>query len=129
MAVEVVPDEEDRPRAFILFQPGLQAPTEWILRYRTPGLWDPLREVGEDKLRWAPGQLDARSPASVHELTMHFDFPAGMEGAAVFEQDGIGSIAEETTGAGLRITYRDRSQAGAHYTFDLKMNGDKNVNK
>lgn len=123
VAVDLVPDENDRPRALIFFQPGLQTPTEWILRYRTPGLWDPLRTLGEDQLRWAPGQLDARSPASVHELTMHFDFPPGTEGAAVFERYNIGSTTEESTDTGLRITYRDQSRAGAHYTFNVKMNG------
>lgn len=124
VAVELVPDEKDRPMAAIFFQPGLQRPTEWILRYRTPGLWDPLRELGEDQLRWAPGQLGARSPASVHELVMHFDFPPGTEGAAIFEQGNIGSTTEESSGSGLRITYRDVSRAGAHYVFTLKTNGE-----
>lgn len=123
VAVEMVPDERDRPLALLFFQPGLQRPTEWMLRYRTPGLWDPLRESGSDQLRWAPGQLGASSPASVHELVMHFDFPPGTEGAAVFEQGNIGSTTEEASGTGLRITYRDESRAGAHYVFDLKTNG------
>lgn len=124
IAVQVVPDFKGRPRAIILFQPGLEQPTEWILRYRTPGLWDPLREKGHDELRWAPGRLDGDSAASINDLTVHVNFPPGTAGASLVEAGGVGevSVAEpDSPGAGTRITYRDFSRAGAKYDFVLGM--------
>ncbi len=127
IAVEALSDRNGRPVATILFQPGLETRTEWVLRYRTPGIWDPLRSTGHDTLRWAPGRLDGRSAASIHDLTVHFDFPASTYGPAVAERNEVGQVAvPEATASGLRITYRDRSRAGALYDFILGMaTGDK----
>ena len=41
VAVQAIADLDNRPRALVLFQPGLDSPAEWVLRYRTPGLWNP----------------------------------------------------------------------------------------
>ncbi|CAA9214753.1 MAG: hypothetical protein AVDCRST_MAG41-147 [uncultured Corynebacteriales bacterium] len=122
IAVEVFSDQRGRPVALILFQPGLEEMTEWVLRYRTPHLWDPLREHGRDTLRWAPGRLRKRSSAGIRDLTVHFDFPETTV-ASVVEEHNLGRVEpgqSETPGMS-RITYRDASRAGAQYEFTLEM--------
>jgi DNA-binding CsgD family transcriptional regulator len=119
IAVDALSDRNGRPVATILFQPGLETRTEWILRYRTPGIWNPLRATGRDTLRWSPGRLDGRSAASIHDLTVHFDFPAATAEPSVAERNEVGEVTYSDSG--LRITYRDHSRAGALYEFILGM--------
>ncbi len=119
VAAQSVADEEGRPRLLILFQPGLTTPTEWVLRYRTPGLWDPLREYGSDSLRWSAGTLDGQHADGMSDLTVHFVFPPGAESAAVAERRGLGGV--EADDRGRRITFRDRTKAGGPYEWRLTM--------
>src|SRR5215207_2727666 len=88
--VQVMADQHNRPLALILFQPGLNRPAEWVLRYRTPGLWDPLRVDGTDRLTWAAGTLDERYADGISELRVHFMFPPGATGIDVSELRGAG---------------------------------------
>lgn len=118
IAVEVVVDADQRPLALILFQPGLEQPTEWTLRYRAPGLWDPLRTAGVDRLSWAAGTLDGRYAEGLDELRVRFEFPAGVEGAVLPEQGGAAQIERVSD---TEFVFVDRSRTGGRYNWELKM--------
>ena len=120
VAVQSVADREGRPRLLILFQPGLTTPTEWALRYRTPGLWDPLREYGEDSLKWAAGRLDGRH-ADISDLRVRFVLPSKATGVAVTERHNIGLIEQHED---TEIVYRDSTRTGGVYEWRLRMTPD-----
>lgn len=48
----------------ILFQPGLKREMEWSIRYRTPRLWDPLREDASTGSAGRPAPATAARPPS-----------------------------------------------------------------
>jgi DNA-binding CsgD family transcriptional regulator len=122
VAVRSVADKEGRPRLLILFQPGLTATTEWVLRYRTPGLWDPLREYHSDSLRWLAGTLDGLRPDGISDLTVHFRFPSEASTAGVAERRSLGTIEESRSEDGGRhFTFRDSTKAGGPYEWRLSM--------
>jgi DNA-binding CsgD family transcriptional regulator len=118
VAVEAVADRRNSPLAVILFQPGLARPAEWVLRYRTPGLWDPLRRDGVDRLRWAAGTLDRRYADGIGKLSVHFDFPADATGVDVSEQRGAGRIERLSE---TDVVYVDESRTGGLYDWKLRM--------
>jgi DNA-binding CsgD family transcriptional regulator len=118
VTVDVVSDRQDRPLALILFQPGLSKTTEWQLRYRTPGLWNPLRDRGEDSLRWAAGTLDGRHADGLDGLVLKVDFPEGAEGASLVERRGVGAVEE---GEGRTFVFTDESRTGGVYHWGLRM--------
>lgn len=125
VAVQVVADRKNRPLALILFQPGLEQPAEWVLRYRTPGLWDPLRESGEDTLTWAPGTLDGRHSDGIRELAVRFLFPPESGPATLEERNGAGLIEEGPSSTGGRqFSFRDLSRTGGRYEWILRMIGE-----
>ena len=82
-----------RPLALVLFQPGLDQPTEWSLRYRTDGLWDPLRAGGVDELAWGTTGEAGPNP-TVTGLTVRLVFPPGWTGVGLTERDGAGVVSE-----------------------------------
>jgi DNA-binding CsgD family transcriptional regulator len=121
VAVEAVADRNDSLLAVILFQPGLDHPAEWVLRYRTPGLWDPLRRDGVDSLRWAAGTLDRRYADGIGKLRVRFDFPAGADEVDVSEQRGAGRIERLSETA---VVYVDESRTGGLYEWKLRMRSE-----
>lgn len=118
VAVEVVADRQNRPLALILFQPGLEKPAEWVLRYRTPGLWNPLRDRGEDALSWAAGTLDGRHADGIQEVRAHFLFPADAVAPEVVEGRGMGVVERQTD---RHLVYVDRAGTGGLYDWHLRM--------
>jgi hypothetical protein len=61
--VHPVRDMDGRPLLMILYQPGLRDDTEWVLRYRSPELWDPLRSSSRDSLEWGYRYLRSTAPS------------------------------------------------------------------
>jgi DNA-binding CsgD family transcriptional regulator len=118
VAVQAIADLDNRPRALVLFQPGLNSPAEWTLRYRTPHLWDPLRRDGVDHLTWAAGTLDKRHNDGINELRVHFEFPADAEDADVSERRGAGQM--QRLGP-TDIDYVDGSRTGGLHEWKLRM--------
>jgi DNA-binding CsgD family transcriptional regulator len=99
-------DDEGLPQTVVLFQPGLRDETEWLLRYRSPGLWEPLRRTGRDTLTWATGTADRRHRPTLTELTVHVVFPAGWRDPGLAEQNGQGVVrAEPLPGDRVRLTW------------------------
>lgn len=119
--VQAIADLNNRPRVLVLFQPGLERPAEWTLRYRTPGLWDPLRRNGVDHLTWAAGTLDKRYNDGINGLCVNFEFPPDAEDAGVAERRGAGQI--ERLGP-AKIRYVDASRTGGLHEWQLRMNPD-----
>ncbi len=119
--VHPVQDVDGRPLLMILFQPGLSDDTEWVLRYRSPGLWDPLRDSGQDFLTWATATFDQRRPASnsnvTRDLTLKVVFPASWTGEQLIEQSNLGVIHTERlpTGQTQVIWHHDTPHAGAYH--------------
>ncbi len=117
--IEVHPvlDVDGRPLLMILFQPGLQDNTEWVLRYRSPKLWSPLRSSGQDSLTWATGTLDQRHPATTSELTLKVVFPTSWTGQRLTEQGNLGVIHTERLPTGqTQVTWHnDTPHAGAYH--------------
>lgn len=114
-------DEDGRPMVMVLFQPSLQATTEWTLRYQSPGLWDPLRATGQDTLDYATATLDRRHRATIDELTLKVVFPPGWAGERVTERNGLGSVHTELLATGqTQVTWQDRAPVAAAYGWTLQ---------
>lgn len=115
---EVFPvvDVTGRMLVLILFQPGLDDAAEWVLRYRSPRLWRPLRETGVDTLRWATATLDQRHRASITTLTAHFVFPASWTDEQLSEENDLGVISRDELSSGqTQLTWHhDDPDAGAY---------------
>jgi DNA-binding CsgD family transcriptional regulator len=118
VAVQAIADVNNRPRALVLFQPGLDRPAEWTLRYRTPGIWDPLRRGGVDRLTWAAGTLDKRYNDGINELRVHFEFPPDAEDVMVSERRGAGQIERRSP---TDFVYVDASRTGGLHEWQLRM--------
>jgi DNA-binding CsgD family transcriptional regulator len=112
-----VRDVDGRLLTMILFQPGLHAETEWVLSYRSPQLWSPLRISGQDSLTWATATLDQRYPATISELTLKVVFPASWSGEWLTEQSDLGTIHTERlpTGQTQLFWHHDSPHAGAYH--------------
>jgi DNA-binding CsgD family transcriptional regulator len=115
--VHPVRDVDGRPLLMILFQPGLQVDTEWVIRYRSPKLWGPLRSSGQDTLSWATATLDERHPPTTNKLTLKVVFPASWAGERLTEQSNLGAIHAERLPTGqTQVTWHhDTPHAGAYH--------------
>lgn len=120
VSADLVADSMDRPLVLITFQPGLQETTEWELRYRTPGMWDPLRESGEDILDWATGTLDGRHRVGLSDMVLRVEFPPGAS-AGLSETRGIGEVERTSSGDSDVLVFRDGSRTGGSYRWTLRM--------
>jgi DNA-binding CsgD family transcriptional regulator len=110
-------DAEGLLQTLVLFQPGLREPTEWLVRYRSPGLWDPLRRTGTDALGWATATLDRQHGPTVTELTVHVVFPAAAAGPELVEQSGAGAVERtDLPGGRTRLSWRQGGPAAAPVT-------------
>jgi DNA-binding CsgD family transcriptional regulator len=127
VGIHLVGDVDGRPLIMILFQPGLNAETEWVLRYRSPRLWNPLRSSGQDSLTWATATFDQRHPATTNELTLKVIFPASWTGERLTERSGLGTIHTEhlTTGQTQFTWHHDTPHAGAyHWLLQCSLDAD-----
>lgn len=113
----LVRDVNGRSLVMILFQPGLNTATEWVLRYRSPKLWSPLRSSGEDSLTWATATLDQRHPATTSELTLKVVFPVSWTAERLTERSDLGLIRTERlkTGQTQLTWHHDTPHAGAYH--------------
>ncbi|HJT05051.1 MAG TPA: helix-turn-helix transcriptional regulator [Pseudonocardiaceae bacterium] len=115
--IHLVSDVDGRLLAMILFQPGLQHETEWVLRYRSPTLWNPLRSAGRESLSWATATFDQRHPATTSELTLKVVFPASWTAQRLTEKGDLGTVRTERlpTGQTQFIWHHDTPHAGAYH--------------
>ncbi|MGH3870604.1 MAG: helix-turn-helix domain-containing protein [Pseudonocardiaceae bacterium] len=115
--VHPVEDVDGRPLLMILFQPGLQDDTGWVLRYRSPGLWDPLRSSAEDSLEWATATFDPRHPATTSDLTLKVVFPASWTGQRLTERSNLGVLHTDRLPTGqTQVTWHHNTpHAGAYH--------------
>lgn len=119
--VHPVRDVDGRPLVMVLFQPGLQLDTEWVLQYRSPQLWDPLRDSGRDTLTWATATLDQRHPPTTTDLTLNVVFPASWTGARVIERSNLGSIRTERLSTGqAQVTWNHETPDAGKYHWTLQ---------
>ena len=123
VAVQAIRDRKRRHQLLVTFQPGLEEETEWVLRYRVPGLWDPLRGQGEDSMFWQPGVLETdHSATSITDVTVRFVFPYDVTTMDVAERRGLGVTEEEHLLDTRRVlVWRDLQPGGASYRWLLKM--------
>lgn len=122
VSADLVMDGGDRPLVLIMFQPGLQETTEWELRYRTPGMWDPLRNAGVDVLEWSAGTLDGRHRVGLADLELRVEFPPGVSGD-LEEFRGFGQVERTSSGGSMVAVFRDDSRTGGFFTWTLRMDG------
>ncbi|HEU0086624.1 MAG TPA: helix-turn-helix transcriptional regulator [Pseudonocardiaceae bacterium] len=116
-----VRDANGRPLVMILFQPGLQGETEWVLRYRSPKLWNPLRTSGRDTLTWATATLDQRHPPATSALTVHVVFPAAWTDVQLIEQSNLGVIHTERLPTGqAQLTWQHETPDAGSYHWVLR---------
>lgn len=123
VAVQDILDRKRRHRLLVTFQPGLEKETEWVLRYRVPGMMDPLRETGEDKISWRPGvsDRDESTSTSITALTVRFVLPRDTTTMDVVERRGLGVTEDEHLADGRRVlVWRDLQPGGARYEWLLK---------
>jgi DNA-binding CsgD family transcriptional regulator len=123
VAVQIIVDRNSRYQLLVTFQPGLNRETEWVLRYRVPGLWDPLREHGNDVMTWRPGTFEqAPSATSVSELSVRFVFPPDATSVDVTERRGFGVTEDEHPPEGRQVLlWKDLQPGGSVYRWALKM--------
>jgi hypothetical protein len=115
--IHSVRDVDGRPMLMIFFQPGLHADTEWVLSYRSPNLWNPLRSSGQDSLSWSTSTFDQRHPGTVDKFTLKVVFPSSWTGARLIEQSHLGEVYTERLPTGLtQVTWhRDAPHALAYH--------------
>jgi len=114
-------ERDGRPLVMVLFQPGLQTPTEWTLSYSSPRLWNPLRESGTDTLNWATATFDERHRPTVDELTLNVIFPAGWTGVGIAERDDLGTLRTTTLPSGqAQVTWHDSGSIAGAYHWELR---------
>lgn len=119
--VHPVRDVDGRPLLMILFQPGLQVDTEWVIRYRSPQLWDPLRQTGQDTLSWATATLDERHPPTTNQLTLKVVFPASWAGERLTERSNLGAIHAERLPTGqTQLTWHQDTPDARTYRWVLE---------
>lgn len=119
--VHPVPDVTGRLLVLVLFQPGLQEPVEWLLRYRSPRLWTPLRRTGSDTLGYATATFDQRHRHMIRDLTVHAVFPASWTGARLTERNGLGEVSAERLPAGqTRLTWHHPDPDAGGYRWTLR---------
>jgi DNA-binding CsgD family transcriptional regulator len=114
--IHAVRDVTGRPLVMVLFQPGLHADAEWELRYRSPGLWSPLRSSGQDSLTWWTAAFDQPYPASASDLTLKVVFPVSWTAERLIEQADLGTIHTERlpTGQTQLTWHHDTPHVGAY---------------
>ena len=123
VAVQDILDRKRRHKLLVTFQPGLEDETEWVLRYRVPGMMNPLREVGEDTIGWRPGvsDQDESTSTSITALTVRFVLPRDTTTMDVVERRGLGVTEEDHLADGRRVlVWRDLQPGGARYEWLLK---------
>lgn len=115
--IHPVQDTNGRLLVMILFQPGLNVETEWVLRYRSPRLWNPLRSSGQDALSWATATFDQRHPATTSELALKVVFPASWTAQRLTEKSDLGTIRTERlpTGQTQLTWHHDTPHVGAYH--------------
>ena len=119
--VVAVTEADGMPRVVVLFQPGLSEVTEWALRYRADGLWNPLRDTGTDQLLWATATPDQRHRPTITALTVRLVFPPGWGGVGLSERDGIGTVSEvrEQPSGQQVVSWTDEQPTTAAYSWRL----------
>lgn len=119
--VHLVRDVDGRPLVMILFQPGIGAETEWVLRYHSPKLWDPLRSTGQDTLTWATATLDQRHPPKINKLTVKVVFPGSWTGERLTEDNNQGMIHTERLPTGqTQVTWHQEAPSAGEYRWLLQ---------
>lgn len=126
VAVQTIVERSSRHQLLVTFQPGLKSETEWVLRYRVPGLWDPLRAKGDDVMNWRPGTMESAPTAtSITELSVRFVFPADATSVDVTERRGFGVTEDEDLGDGRKVLlWKDLQPGASIYRWALKMSSD-----
>lgn len=119
--VHLVWDVNGRPLVMVLFQPGLGAETEWVLRYHSPKLWDPLRSTGRDTLTYATATFDQRRPPRINELTVKVVFPSSWTGERLTEDSNQGVIHTERLPTGqTQVTWHQEAPSAGEYRWLLQ---------
>lgn len=115
--IHSVRDVDGRLLTMIMFQPGLHTETEWVLTYRSPRLWSPLRDSGRDSLTWATATLDQRHRATLTDLSLKVVFPASWTGERLTERSDLGTIHRDRLPTGqTQFTWRhDSPHADAYH--------------
>jgi hypothetical protein len=111
-----------KPRAWLVFDPGLTEPFDWMLRYRPAGLWALLRRDGSDWLKWNDRlPAGAQSNSVLTDLVVKFVFPPSERQPAVSELHGFGSVATPVRRdeGGWLIVWRDPNPQGRSYEWNL----------
>jgi Bacterial regulatory proteins, luxR family len=119
--VVTVTEPDGFPLAAVLFQPGLAEETEWRLRYRTDGLWDPLRANGEDVLFWGTSTMSPQHRPTTTAIVVQLVFPPGWTGIGLAERDGAGVVDEPVRQASGQqvIRWRDDDPRAPMYHWRL----------
>ncbi|MGH3831217.1 MAG: helix-turn-helix domain-containing protein [Pseudonocardiaceae bacterium] len=123
--VHAVRGVDGRLRLMVLFQPGLATETEWVLRYHSPKLWDPLRDTGRDTLTWATATFEQRHNPKIDELTLNVVFPSSWTGERLAEDSNQGVIhtARLPTGQ-TQLSWRQDAPGAGEYGWELQGSRD-----
>jgi hypothetical protein len=100
-SLDILPIQKGRwVRVVALFRPAVSGSCHWIVSYRSPGLWNPLRDCGRDTLIWRIRRHPGTADQGVAEMTIRFVPPTDTS-ITVIEREGRGTVnqAAELTGS------------------------------
>jgi hypothetical protein len=121
--LEILPIRKDRwIRIVALFRPAVDGSCHWIVDYRSPGLWNPLREFGRDTLIWRMWRHPGATEKATTEVTIKFVPPAGTS-VTVTEREGRGTAtrSSDPTGSKCAIWYVLETRPTDVFVFDLRL--------
>jgi DNA-binding CsgD family transcriptional regulator len=104
--VQPVLEPNERLLVLVFFQPGLRESTEWVLHYRSPGLFDELRATGDQDLVWSTNTLDYPSTPGIGEVTFFFEFLDSEDGN-VRQERQTGDMKEDRLPGGTRFVWHN----------------------
>ncbi|WP_250033624.1 hypothetical protein [Paractinoplanes maris] len=121
--LEILPVLTDRwIRVLAIFRPEIKSPCRWLVDYKSPGLWDPLRVTGHDTLTWQVRRNPAMVEADSINITLEF-VPPENRMLSVAERKGRGEVKTKLSSAkGVTIVVWQAFVTGSDlFVFDVTM--------
>jgi len=109
--------------AIVLFQPGLSSTTEWTVRYRADGLWEPLRGTGTDRFHWDTATTSGSHHATLTGLAVTVVFPPGWTDVGLAETGGAGSASDAVRRPSGHQVLRWQDETATAIQYDWQLDG------
>jgi hypothetical protein len=123
-------DETKPLRIWLVFKRAIVSMVDWEVKYRPAGLLRPLRETGQDRLRWrdrflggtvvTPPSEEMPSVSVLSAFTVEFVFPGVKKRPRVVESNDRGTVSDAVREAGRWVVlWTDPEPLGHVYEWEL----------